>query len=99
MTFWEIATGNKFTKLTISNQQLSTTYASFGCTVSEYVKTKKIEKSIDLLLNDDLSIEEISEKLGFSSASYYSKTFKKIKGISPGKFREAFNENKGTAAK
>lgn len=95
LTIDDIAKGSQVSKSML--YKLFST--SFGCTVSEYVKTKKIEKSIDLLLNDDLSIEEISEKLGFSSASYYSKTFKKIKGISPGKFREAFNENKGTAAK
>lgn len=55
----------------------------FNCTVSEYVKRKRIEKSIKLLKKDDLSIEEISQSVGFSSASYFSKIFKAYMGQSP----------------
>ncbi len=58
-------------------------HACFNCTVSEYINTRRVEKSIELLLRTDLSIEEISQKVGFSSASYYSKIFKKEKGLSP----------------
>ncbi len=60
----------------------------FNCTVSQYVNRKRVEKSVDLLLNSDLSIEEISQKVGFSSASYYTINFKKEKGVSPIKFRK-----------
>ena len=62
-------------------------HACFNCTISEYINTKRIEKSIELLTKTDMSIEEISQKSGFASASYYSKTFKKIKGVAPLKFR------------
>lgn len=58
-------------------------HACFNCTVSEYINTRRVEKSIELLMRTDLSIEEISQKVGFASASYYSKIFKKEKGISP----------------
>ena len=60
----------------------------FGCTISEFINIKRIEKSIEYLSKTDLSMEEISMKVGFSSASYYSKIFKRIKGISPLKFRK-----------
>ncbi|MBQ7794048.1 MAG: helix-turn-helix domain-containing protein [Clostridia bacterium] len=60
----------------------------FGCTVSQYINTRRIEKSIDLLVRTDLSVEEISQKTGFSSAAYYSRIFKKQKGIAPLKFRK-----------
>ena len=33
-------------------------------------------------------IDEIAERTGFSSASYYSKIFKKVYGISPLKYRK-----------
>ncbi len=60
----------------------------FNCTVNEYINKKRIEKSIKLLMDTDLSIDEIAQKSGFSSMSYYSKTFKKIHGVSPLKFRK-----------
>ena len=61
---------------------------SFDCTVKEYINRKRVEKSEDLLVNTDLSVEEISQMVGFSSASYYSKIFRKYKGVSPLKLRK-----------
>ena len=59
----------------------------FSCTVNDYVNSVRIEKSLKLLENRALSIEEISRLAGFSSAAYYSKLFKAKKGISPIKYR------------
>lgn len=60
----------------------------FQCTVSEYIKKLRVEKSMELLLHTDLSIEEISQRVGFSSASYYSKNFKKLLGSSPLRYKK-----------
>lgn len=60
----------------------------FSCTVSEYINKRRIEKSIDLLKNTDLSIEDISQKVGYSNASYYSKIFKRLNGVSPLKYKK-----------
>lgn len=64
----------------------------YNCTVSDYIKTKRVECSLSLLTETQLSMEEISQRIGFSSASYYSKVFKAQKGISPLKYRK---ENAG----
>lgn len=63
----------------------------FGCTVNEYIAEKRIEKSVRLLKETDLSVEAVSEICGFSSVQYFSKIFKDKMGISPLKFRK----NKG----
>ena len=63
-------------------------HACFQCTISEYINMKRVEKSIELLTRTDLSIEEIAQKVGFSSTSYYTKTFKKLKGIPPLKYKK-----------
>ncbi len=63
-------------------------HSGFNCTVSEYINKKRIEKSIEYLMSTDLSMEEISQKTGFSNSSYYSKIFKKIMGISPLKYKK-----------
>ncbi len=63
-------------------------HSHFGCTVSEYINTKRIERSVELMKNSALSIEEISQKVGFSSAAYYSRIFKKQMGMPPIKYRK-----------
>ncbi len=65
--------------------------SGFQCTVSEYVNEKRIEKAAVLLRKSNLSVEEIARTVGFSSGSYFSKTFKKKKGSSPIQYR---NSNK-----
>lgn len=60
----------------------------FGCTVNDYVTKKRIEKSLEFLLKTDFSMEEIAQRTGFASASYYSKSFKKQMGMSPLKYKK-----------
>ena len=50
---------------------------------SEYVYTRKIEKAKQMLLSGDMKIYEVADALGFESAFYFSKVFKKVDGHSP----------------
>lgn len=61
---------------------------NFDCTINEYINTRRIEKALELLAKTNLSVEEISRRTGFTSASYFSKTFKKLKGISPLQYKK-----------
>lgn len=61
----------------------------FHCTVGEYINKKRVEKSRELLITTALSMEEISQRCGFSSASYFTKIFKQHMGITPLKFRKS----------
>jgi AraC-like DNA-binding protein len=63
----------------------------YGCTVGEYINTRRVEKSIEIMKNMDLSIEEISQSVGFASATYYGRVFKSKKGITPLKYRKLQN--------
>ena len=67
-------------------------YKSFhkyhNCTVGEYITKCRIDYSTSLLLETDLSVEEISVKCGFSSSPYFSKKFKEHFGISPTTYRK-----------
>ena len=60
----------------------------FKCTVGGYITKKRIECALPLLENTFLSMEEIAEETGFSSASYFCKSFKKEMGISPLKYKK-----------
>ncbi|MBQ9773274.1 MAG: helix-turn-helix transcriptional regulator [Clostridia bacterium] len=67
-------------------------YAAFreikGCTPIEMWHRVQSEKAINLLLTTDLSIEEICEKLGFCSASYFRKVLRGATGLTPREIRK-----------
>lgn len=54
---------------------------------SDYINNVKISIACYRILNTKMSITEISEELGYSSVYYFSRVFKKIKGVSPSEFR------------
>lgn len=58
---------------------------AFGKSFTEYKNERRILKAKELLA-DGLSLEEISEALGFCDSSYFSKCFKREAGISPKKY-------------
>lgn len=53
----------------------------------DYVNNLKIEKACILLKESSMKIYEISEAIGFENNSYFSRLFKKTKGISPKDYR------------
>lgn len=63
-------------------------HSRLGCTVGSFVNSQRIERSLALLRDTTLSLEEISQRVGFSSASYYSKVFRSIMGLSPLQYRK-----------
>ena len=60
-----------------------------GRTPVSYLKNYRIEKAAQKLLNTDSSVTDIAYSCGFNDLSYFIKTFKDEKGISPTKFRKA----------
>jgi len=50
---------------------------------TEYITQKKISRAKALLLEQDYKIYEVADRLGFESAFYFSKVFKKVEGVSP----------------
>lgn len=59
-----------------------------GKTPVEYLNGYRIEKASQMLLNSDKSVTDIAFSCGFNDLSYFIKTFKAQKGISPTKFRK-----------
>lgn len=54
-----------------------------GFTIVQYLNRSRIDQAKVLLLDENLRIRDIAEKLGFCDEFYFSKTFKKYEGISP----------------
>lgn len=85
----------------ISNQfgmnrsYLSRMFASeIGINFNEYVNLIKIEKAKSFLQNTDLTIYEVSQKVGYSSSEHFSRKFKVVVGLSPSSFRKRLLSNK-----
>lgn len=52
-------------------------------TINDYIRQLRIRKSIELFQSGIENISFVAEKTGFSSASYFSKQFKKATGLAP----------------
>jgi YesN/AraC family two-component response regulator len=85
-------------KIFCSRRKLSTPYVGYlfkketGMFFNNYLNQFRIGKVIELLDRTDYSIQEIAEKAGFSSVSYFISCFKRETGISPVKYRETIEE-------
>lgn len=67
---------------------LSTTFKkTSGYSFKYYLNSVRIEESKRLLSNTDYSILDIAIACGFQDQSYFTKTFKKFTGLTPGQFR------------
>lgn len=62
-----------------------------GKTIIDYFTNLKIKKAKELIKEKNLSVKEISLKLGFDTPNYFSKTFKKKTGLTPLEFRKISN--------
>ena len=54
-----------------------------GLSVSEFVTSVKLKKSLDLLVNSGETIAEVAYEVGFSSPSYFTSCFKKQFNLTP----------------
>ena len=64
-----------------------------GVSPIRYRNMLRIEMSQQLLLGSD-SIEAIADRLGFSSADYFTRVFKGIVGMTPGSYRGKHTSDK-----
>lgn len=64
-----------------------------GLSPNQYILMKKLNYACDLLTTSNLSISQISEISGFSSAYYFSKIFKLHYYVSPQDYRKNFYKN------
>lgn len=54
----------------------------------EYLNTYRVEKASRKLINSNRSVTDIAYSCGFNDLSYFIKTFKEHKGVTPAKFRK-----------
>jgi len=60
-----------------------------GMSVIEFCRKRKIDFAKKYLREDSLNITQISEKLGFSSVHYFTRTFKKVENMTPSEYAKS----------
>ncbi len=58
-----------------------------GQTPARYIRAQRMEKAMRLLVDSDLSISEIMDRIGCEDLSYFSKQFKQFYAMPPREFR------------
>lgn len=59
-----------------------------GSTVHKYILNLRINRAKELLLNTNLSLASIAERVGFNSNTHFSEYFKQVEGVPPMEFRK-----------
>lgn len=60
----------------------------FGTTVFGYIRDTKMEQAKKMLQNQQLSINEVSDKIGYKNPQHFSTAFKRKFGVSPSRLRD-----------
>lgn len=60
-----------------------------GVTVMEYVQKTRIAMAKELLSESNMSVTEIAEACGFSSISYFSRSFKNETSVTPSQYKRS----------
>ena len=66
-----------------------------GKTAMEYLNHMRIEKAEKMLKKTEMTVTEVAYCCGFEDANYFSRTFKRIKGVNPGSVRRPSNKDTG----
>ncbi len=61
-----------------------------GTTPTKYIIKLRMQQAVDLLLNSELSIQEIASRCGYNDYNFFTKVFKGEFGVAPSKYRKDF---------
>lgn len=62
--------------------------AAYGIPPLKYLIARRLEEAKKMLLTTDLTIREISSKVGYDNVNHFINLFKKDTGLTPGSFRQ-----------
>lgn len=59
----------------------------YGCTITDYIKERRLSHAENLLASTDLSIEQIAQAVGYSNSGRFAGIFRESTGLSPARYR------------
>jgi AraC-like DNA-binding protein len=79
----------------ITNIFTENTYSS----IENFIIIQKIERAKKLIVEDQLTLTEVSYKLNYSSVAYLSSQFKKVTGLTPSAFKKIVDKRRNLSNK
>lgn len=80
---------NIATSLNLSVSELSRQFKKeTNISLVDYINIQRINEATYLLQNQKMLITDIAYMVGFNDGNYFTKVFKKVKGITPSKYRQ-----------
>lgn len=77
------------TELSITSKHLHKLVSkAFNCSPSQLKNESILIEAMFLILNSELTIQQVSANLGFENLSYFSRFFKKHSGFTPTTYRK-----------
>lgn len=67
-----------------------------GYTIVAYKNQKRLEMAVEMLMNSDLKVTDISYNLQYDSLSYFLRIFKKVYGMTPSEYRDKYKKSPGS---
>lgn len=81
-------------KLGADYNYLSALFSSVeGTTIEKYVILQRIERVKELITYNEMNMNEIAGKLGYSSVQHLSQQFKKVTGLTPSQYKQSAREH------
>ncbi len=68
--------------------------ATMGCTMTEYVHLARIARACVMLRSTDREIARVALDAGYFDQPHFARTFKRVMGVSPGRYRAAFGRGR-----
>jgi AraC-like DNA-binding protein len=78
----------------MSPRTLKRKLAACGTTYSDLLDELRQNRAVQLLGSDQLSIEAIADRLGYSDAANFGRAFRRWTGTTPGAYRSADGKSK-----
>lgn len=66
--------------------------ATIGTTPIAYLRTHRIQQAAQLLGQTELPVAAVAERCGFTDVSYFTKTFREMKGMAPAAYRRQIRQ-------
>lgn len=92
----DLSIGKIIDELEVSRANLYKQFKlSKNFTINEFINQQKVFRSATLLLKDEtMTVKALSEKMGFCNPEYFIHVFEKYFGITPGRYKKLFLEEK-----
>lgn len=81
-------------KVNLSQSYICVRFKAYtGKTLIQYINEFRIQSSLSLLADSNRKINDIAESVGFDNGNYFTKIFKRLKGITPADYRDSLRHS------